>query len=105
MSISPAQVLYREVGDAQTLSETEAARLTDQARIMIENHAGRSIDNVPGAILNLAIVAVARDLHTMAKAPGGVFSPFADAPAVRLARDPMKAAYPLISPYIKGGFS
>lgn len=105
MNATPAQVLYREVGDAQTLSETEATRLTDQARIMIENHAGRSVDNIPAAILNLAIVAVARDLHTMAKAPGGVFSPFADAPAVRLARDPMKAAYPLLAPFMKGGFA
>ncbi|MDD7465987.1 MAG: hypothetical protein PUK59_07145 [Actinomycetaceae bacterium] len=95
--------LFREVGNAATLSEPDARLLCEQAAELISRHVGSA--DVPGVILQLACVAVARDLHAASQAPGGVFSPFADGGAVRLARDPMKAAYPLLAPYVRGGFA
>lgn len=98
-----AQRLFKEVGNAATLSETDARQLAEQAATLIDKHVGSV--QVPAVILQLACVAVARDLHAASQAPGGVFSPFADGGAVRLARDPMKAAYPLLAPYVGGGFA
>lgn len=62
-------------------------------------------NKVPESIALLAAVEVARELHTRLSAPGGVLSPFAEATPIRLARDPMKAAYPLLNPYLPGGFA
>jgi hypothetical protein len=95
--------LYREIGNAATLSEQQATALCEQAAALIDQHARTAC--IPDKVRVLACVAVARDLHTATQAPGGVYSPFGDGGAVRLARDPMKAAYPLLAPYVGGGFA
>ncbi|WP_455952502.1 hypothetical protein [Arcanobacterium haemolyticum] len=60
---------------------------------------------VPESIAVLAAVEVGRELFTRLGAPGGIYSPFADSAPVRLARDPLKAAYPLLQCYMPGGFA
>lgn len=60
---------------------------------------------VPQEVANYAATEVARELHTRLGAPGGVLSSFAEAAPVRLARDPLTAAYPILAPYLGGGFA
>ena len=77
--------------------------LVDQALQMVTTHIGTA--TVPDVIADLAIIEVARELHTRQQAPGGILSPYADAAPVRLARDPMKAAYPILAPYLPLGLA
>ncbi|MGV9183739.1 hypothetical protein [Arcanobacterium canis] len=88
------------------MSETDTATLAilaDQAVELTTGYVGNS--TVPVKVLEYATVEVARELHTRRGAPGGVLSPFGDAAPVRLARDPLKAAYPILAPYVGGGFA
>ena len=100
---STAQALFQEVGNSATLSLAQAKTIARQAGDLIGNYIKNSV--IPDSVLSLALLAVSRDLYTQSQAPGGVFTPFGDGSAVRLARDPMKAAYPLLIPYLKGGFA
>ena len=46
----------------------------------------------------------ASELYAKQNAIGGIVSDFSDGPTVRLARDPMVAARPLLAPYVPLGF-
>lgn len=82
---------------------TELATISAQAVELVEHHIGTV--NVPVIIVELASLEVARELYTRRDAPGGVLSTFGDVGPVRLARDPLKAAYPILVPYLGGGFA
>lgn len=61
---------------------------------------------IPDAVLDHALVTVARDLETRDKSPGGVFAAFGEHDqGIRLARDPLTPVYPLLRPYTAGGFA
>lgn len=79
------------------------AQCASDAAEMVKNYIGKN--SVPESIAVFAAVEVARELHTRLSAPGGVLSPFGDSAPVRLARDPLKAAYPILQPYMAGGFA
>lgn len=61
---------------------------------------------VPIEILGRAFLEVGAELYNRRAAKNGIHQ-FAtpDAPPVRIARDPMRAAYPILDPYIGGGFA
>lgn len=82
---------------------TELATIATESEVMVRNHVGEA--PVPEIILELAGYEVARELYTRRDAPGGVLSTFGDVGPVRLARDPMRAAYPILAPYLIGGFA
>lgn len=100
-------VLTRELhlaGGASTLEPTDIAELIDAAIQMIQAYVGSS--EIPDRIAHRAVLEVARELNTRALNPGGVFSAFADAGSpVRLARDPLRAVYPMLAPYVRPGFA
>lgn len=100
-------VLTRELhlaGGASTLEPTDIAELIDDAIQMIQTYVGPS--EIPDRIAHRAVLEVARELNTRALNPGGVFSTFADAGSpVRLARDPLRAVYPMLAPYVRPGFA
>ena len=62
--------------------------------------------SVPLVIVNRAIIEVGSELYNRRQAPNGI-SQFAanDGSAIRVARDPMVAAYPILRPYLAGGFA
>lgn len=61
---------------------------------------------VPDDIVDRAILEVGSELYHRRNAPNGVaqFAALDGAP-VRVARDPMVAARPLLAPYLAGGFA
>lgn len=62
---------------------------------------------IPVEILKRAILEVGAELYHRRTAPSGIrnfATEFGGSP-VRLARDPMVAAYPILAPYVKGGFA
>ncbi|XCB30287.1 hypothetical protein RQN30_02315 [Arcanobacterium hippocoleae] len=95
--------LFNEIGSATTLRLESAKTIGNQAIELVSRFVGSS--EVPETVQLAACLTVARDLHTASQAPGGVYSPFGDGGAVRLARDPMKGAYPMLAPFVEGGFA
>lgn len=61
---------------------------------------------VPDAILSLAIVEVGSEIYHRRSAPNGIaqFAAF-DGSIIRVARDPMVAAYAILKPYLPLGFA
>lgn len=100
-------VLTRELhlaGGASTIEPAEIADMVDDAVQMLQAYVGSSV--IPDRIANRAVLEVARELNTRALNPGGVFSAFADAGSpVRLARDPLRAVYPMLAPYVRPGLA
>ncbi|MDY5127461.1 MULTISPECIES: hypothetical protein [unclassified Actinotignum] len=106
MSISRdnvAAALVDALGEGSGIEAPAAARISSQACALLEGYTRAAV--IPPAILELAALEVARELHTRLSAPGGIYSPFGEGAPVRLARDPLTPAYPIIAPYMKGGFA
>lgn len=78
----------------------------DEAVALVNGFLRTDVDLVPASVLNRAHVEVASELYNRRSAPNGI-SQFAapDGSAVRVARDPLVAAYPLVRPFIRGGFA
>ena len=79
----------------------------DVAARLIASQIG-SADGVPGDVLDRATLEVAAELYHRKNAPNGVKN-FADgfdgAGAIRVARDALVAARPLLAPYLPLGFA
>lgn len=72
---------------------------------LVDHHIG-PIDTVPDKIRDRAILEVGSELYHRRQAPNGI-SQFAtpDGPPIRVARDPMVGAYPILRPYVGLGIS
>lgn len=80
--------------------------LVTTASELVINYAGKWWDHIPTSVQNQVLTTVARELETREKSPGGIFAAFGEHDgAIRLARDPMTLAYPLMRPYLPGGFA
>lgn len=76
------------------------------AEHLVTHYAGTAWITVPESIQIHVITLVARELETRDKSPGGVFAAFGEHDGgIRLARDPLTLAYPLLKPYLQGGFA
>lgn len=62
---------------------------------------------VPAPLLRRSRLMVASELYHQANAPGGIMQQWTDVQAApaRMARNPMVAAYPLLRPFVPGGFA
>lgn len=71
---------------------------------LVTTYVGTAV--VPEVVLTRAIVEVASELYHRKNAPNGI-SQFAtpEGNPIRVARDPMVAARPLLAPYVGGGFA
>lgn len=75
-----------------------------QATELVEIACGEALDRVPPTVLDRAIIEAGSELYNRRSAPNGI-SQFAaaDGSAIRVARDPMVAARPLLQPYLPLG--
>ena len=85
--------------EAEFAGECEA-----QAMALVSNHCGSRVAFVPQDILDRCMLEVGSELFHRRSAPSGI-AQFAapDGAPVRVARDPMVGAYPLLRPYIGMG--
>jgi hypothetical protein len=76
----------------------------EEAAELVTKHVGAA--SVPDAIFFRATLEVGSELYNRRAAPNGIVQ-FADfnAPAIRIARDPMVGAYPLLRPYMGPGIA
>jgi len=75
----------------------------DAGNAIVGNYIGES-DNVPHDVHHIAILIVASELFHRRSAPNGI-AQFAsmDGQPVRMGKDPMAAAYPLLLPFVGYG--
>jgi hypothetical protein len=70
---------------------------------LVDNYVGE-VDTVPTAIVDQAVLIVASELFHRRSAPNGI-AQFAsmDGQPIRMGKDPMTAAYPLLLPFVGYG--
>ena len=82
---------------ADSTDESAAMKCLDEAIALVDAFVGVNV--IPDTILDLATKVVAADLFDRSKAKNGIaqFASFDGAPTtVRIARDPMAPAYPIL---------
>lgn len=101
-----ARSLHTAKGDMNDERRQALERLLKTSAEMLTKYAGPTWDAIPTTVQDHALTTVARELETREKSPGGVFAAFGEHDgAIRLARDPMTLVYPLLRPYLPGGFA
>lgn len=92
---------YVGAGDSQTAFVSEC---WDEALALVSAYVGAAV--VPPVILSRATLEVGAELFHRRATKNGV-AQFAtpDASPIRIARDPMIAAYPILDRYVGGGFA
>lgn len=90
---------------AATTDDAFLSRCLAEAQQLVTKYIGTSL--VPRAVEDRAVVDVAAELFHRRQAPGGIaqFATFDGQSPVRMSRDPMQAAYPLLRPFLEGGFA
>ncbi|MDU5025364.1 MAG: hypothetical protein E6261_04610 [Cutibacterium avidum] len=84
-----------------SLPDQDAGPVIDAATQLVNQTLGGNLDDVPASILSQAEVIVAAELWRRRDAPGGVVNAWGDAATpVRLARDPITPALPLLRPWM-----
>lgn len=98
-----------------TADQAFIAACADEAIALVDNLAGVTytvedptvpVSTVPPTVLNRAYLEVGSELYNRRSAPNGI-SQFtsADGSAIRVARDPLVAARPILAPFLPLGFS
>lgn len=85
---------------------TFADACREEAEALVANHVGQAV--VPDVIKARAVLEVGADLYYRRAARNGVVSfgsGIEAASVVRINRDPMTQAYPLLAPYVGPGFA
>jgi hypothetical protein len=77
----------------------------DEAHLLVDKFCGAVV--VPATVLNRAKIECGSELYHRRSAPNGIaqFATLDGGSAVRVARDPMIAAYPLLAPYVGQGLA
>jgi hypothetical protein len=92
---------------ASSVSTADAAYVSEclaEATALVENEVGTA--TVPPVVLSRAIIEVGSELYNRRAAPNGISQFTAgDGGAIRVARDPMVAGRPILSPFLPGGFA
>lgn len=94
---------------AHTVSGVDSAFIQaclGEAVALVDNECGTAKATVPLAVLHRCYIEVGSELYNRRSAPNGIsqFSAM-DGSAIRVARDPMVAARPMLTPFLPGGFA
>ena len=75
----------------------------ETAQELVSQFVGGS--NVPEVVLDRAVLEVGSEMFHRRNAPNGIAQFAVEGTAIRVARDPLVGAYPLLSRYVGGGFA
>lgn len=102
---TPAQIDAFRAYLRCTGTDGELAPVYDAARLLVAQYVGHAYALVPSEILALAVHKVGSELWVSRDSVGGIVTGYTDmGSGLRLARDPMVAARPLLAPYLSLGF-
>lgn len=100
---TPAQIGAFRAYLRCTGTDEELTPVYDVAWLLVAQYVGSR--SVPEEILTLAVHKVGSELWASRDAVGGIVTGYTDmGSGLRLARDPMVAARPLLAPYVSLGF-
>ena len=83
-------------------TDEELTPVYDAARLLVSQCV--STRAIPDEILTLAVHKCGSELWASRDAVGGIVTGYTDGGGLRLARDPMVAARPILAPYLAMGF-
>lgn len=95
----------REYVGASTHDDAFIKSCVETAEALVTAYVGNT--EIPAAILNRAVLEAGSELFHRRQAPNGI-AQFANAdgtPGIRVARDPMVAARPILAPFLPLGFA
>lgn len=86
--------------------DTYIQQCWNQAQIMVNAYTAGARTAIPSEIRDRATLEVGAELYNRKNAPNGIaqFASFDGQSPVRIARDPMQAAYAILNPYVVVGF-
>jgi hypothetical protein len=109
MTVTSDQVRDDINASASSVPEEKIATALAVAEALVAKHIGDT--DVPAEIVDRAVLLVAVEQINQDKAPNGVLNQFYEASVgdgsatpVRIGRDPMKPAYPVLAPWVSGRF-
>ena len=108
MTVNLSSVSAEELRDYVGASSTsDVERSLDAATELLYTFLGSAAVSIPTSVLDSALLEVASELYNRKNTPSGVMQvAVMDGSApVRTYRDPMTRAYPLLRPYVGGGFA
>ena len=93
------------VGSTAAVDDSFVESCWDEASELVAAYVGGTV--VPGFVMDRAILEVGAELFHRRSAPGGItqFATLEGPSPVRMARDPMLGAYPILDRYLPGGFA
>lgn len=99
------QTLAGYVNADATAEATYLASVLAEATALVDAYVGEA--TVPPSILDRATLEVGSELFHRRQAPNGVaqFASEQGAQPLRIARDPMVGAYPILNRFVGGGFA
>lgn len=109
MSVTNDQVRDKLNASVSAVSEDEITAAIDVAAVLVTNYIGDAL--VDPLIIDRATLLVAVEQINQDNAPNGVLNQTYDvgvgdiaSTPVRIGRDPMKPAYPVLAPWVSGKF-
>lgn len=90
---------------ASASDATFAGQKVDEAWALVRRHMGDYASQVPAAIQQSAMYECAAKLWARKGAPNGQDSYLMDGTPMPIPRDPMVTAYPILDPFLPGGFA
>lgn len=91
--------------NAPTADDAFITQCWNEAVALVTKFIGNEF--VPETVVDRARVEVGQELYSRRAAPNGIaqYATFEGASAIRVARDPMVGAYPLLQPYVGQGIA
>lgn len=91
--------------NAPTADDDFVEQCWDEAVALVTKFVGTA--TVPATITDRARIEAGQELYSRRAAPNGIaqYATFEGASAIRVARDPMVGAYPLLQPYVGQGIA
>ncbi|WP_130864633.1 hypothetical protein [Acidipropionibacterium timonense] len=92
--------------DPTGIDQASAEEVCQAADLLVRGKLGDGYDTCPQVILDQAGVIVAAELWRRRDAPGGVVNAWGDTTVpIRLARDPLTPALPILAPWATPGIA
>lgn len=109
MTVTPTQVRAETNASEASLPDAKIQTAIDVALKLVTKHVGTA--EVPPDVIDRATLLVTVEQINQDKAPNGVLNQVFDvgvgddtSTPVRIGRDPMKPAYPVLAPWVNGRF-
>lgn len=103
-----AQALRSEVGASLADEDSTLTSLISTATALVTKYVGQTVSEVPADVMDRAILLTAAEMYHQSQAPNGIVNQqYDDGQAgtpIRIGRDPLTPAYPLLRQWVSGKF-